>query len=128
MGAWQGLTAAQVADRWPDVQDALARGEDVRRGDHGETAADVADRVGAALDGAPRDPRPGPVPRRLHPRGVGSHRRRVAARTGPEVAWRVLGPLGNCHWAELVEARAGWRIQTWNASSGGASQDGFSPP
>ena len=49
VGAWQGLTAAEVADRWPEVQEALARGEDARRGDHGETVAEVAERVGAAL-------------------------------------------------------------------------------
>ena len=45
-----------------------------------------------------------------------------------DLAWRVLGALGNCHWAELVEGRAGWRIQTWNTSSGVASQDGSPPP
>ena len=45
-----------------------------------------------------------------------------------ELAWRVLGALGNCHWAELVEARAGWRIQTWNTSSAVASQAGSPPP
>jgi broad specificity phosphatase PhoE len=45
-----------------------------------------------------------------------------------DLAWRVLGPLGNCHWAELVEGRSGWRIQTWNASSGMASQAGSPPP
>ena len=44
-----------------------------------------------------------------------------------DLAWRVLGALGNCHWAELVEGRAGWRIQTWNTASQVASSAG-SPP
>ena len=30
--------------------------------------------------------------------------------------------------AELVEGHAGWRIQTWNSSSGVASQAGSPPP
>ncbi len=34
-----------------------------------------------------------------------------------QVAWSVLGGLGNCHWAVLVEGKAGWRIQSWNASA-----------
>ena len=34
-----------------------------------------------------------------------------------QVAWTVLGGLGNCHWAVLVEGDRGWRIQTWNASA-----------
>jgi probable phosphoglycerate mutase len=46
----------------------------------------------------------------------------------PDVAWRVLGALGNAHWAELVEGREGWRIRTWNVSSGAASVDGSPPP
>ena len=49
VGAWQGLSAAQVGEGWPDVQAALSRGEDVRRGDSGETMAEVSERVGAAL-------------------------------------------------------------------------------
>ena len=49
VGAWQGLTTAEVREGWPEVQAALARGEDVRRGEHGETLAEVAARVGAGL-------------------------------------------------------------------------------
>ena len=39
-------------------------------------------------------------------------------------SWLALGGLGNCHWAELVEGRAGWRIQTWNQSAATASAAG----
>jgi probable phosphoglycerate mutase len=128
VGAWQGLTASEVADRWPEVQDALARGEDVRRGDHGETVAEVSERVAAALTEHLDALDPGQC------LVVSTHGAsgRIAAATllGLEhgLAWRVLGALGNCHWAELVEARAGWRIQTWNASSGVPSQAGSPPP
>ena len=127
VGAWQGLTAAQVADRWPQVQDALARGEDARRGDHGETVAEVADRVGAALTEHLEAVGPGEC---LVVSTHGASGRTAAAwllGLEPDLAWRVLGALGNCHWAELVEGRVGWRIQTWNASSGVASQGGSTP-
>jgi probable phosphoglycerate mutase len=128
VGAWQGLSAAEVADGWPQVQDALARGEDVRRGDHGETMADVAARVGAALTEHLAALGPGEC---LVVSTHGGSGRTAAAwllRLDHALAWRVLGALGNCHWAELVEGRVGWRIQAWNASSGVASQAGSPPP
>jgi probable phosphoglycerate mutase len=128
VGAWQGMSAADVADRWPQVQQALARGEDVRRGDHGETVAEVADRVGAALTEHLETLAPGQC---LVVSTHGASGRTAAAwllGLEPDLAWRVLGALGNCHWAELVEGRAGWRIQTWNMSSGMASQAGSPPP
>ncbi len=128
VGAWQGLTTAEVREGWPEVQAALARGEDVRRGDHGETLAEVATRVGAALT--------------EHLAGVGPGECLVVSTHGAagrvaaawllgldgDVAWRVLGPLGNAHWAELVEGREGWRLHTWNASSGAESIEGTPPP
>ena len=127
VGAWQGLTASEVADRWPEVQDALARGEDARRGDHGETVAEVADRVGDALTEHLETLGPGEC---LVVSTHGASGRTAAAwLVGLEhdLAWRVLGALGNCHWAELVEGRAGWRIQTWNSASEPASSVGSSP-
>jgi glucosyl-3-phosphoglycerate phosphatase len=128
VGAWQGLTASEVADRWPQVQEALARGEDVRRGDHGETVAEVTERVGAALTEHLATLAPGQC---LVVSTHGASGRTAAAwllGLDQELAWHVLGALGNCHWAELVEGRAGWRIQAWNASSGVPSQAGSPPP
>ncbi|HYN66541.1 MAG TPA: histidine phosphatase family protein [Ornithinibacter sp.] len=128
VGAWQGLAASEVADRWPQVQAALSRGEDVRRGDHGETVAEVAERVAAALTEHLEDLGPGQC---LVVSTHGAAGRAAAAwllGLEHDVAWRVLGALGNCHWAELVEGREGWRIQTWNASSAVASEDGSPPP
>lgn len=128
VGAWQGLAAAEVADRWPEVQAALGRGEDVRRGEHGETVAEVADRVGAAL--AEHLDTLGPGQCLVVSTHGASGRTLAAWLLGLEhdLAWRVLGALGNCHWAELVEGRAGWRIQTWNCSSGMVSSAGSPPP
>ncbi len=128
VGAWQGLSAAQVGEGWADVQARLARGEDARRGDSGETMAEVAERVAAALTEHLDALGPGQC---LVVSTHGASGRTAAGwllGLQPDVAWRVLGGLGNCHWAELVEGRAGWRIQTWNASSGVASVTGSSPP
>jgi glucosyl-3-phosphoglycerate phosphatase len=128
VGAWQGLTAAEVAEGWPEVQDALARGEDARRGDHGETASEVAQRVGAALTEHLGSLGPGEC---LVVSTHGASGRTAAAwllGLDQELAWRVLGALGNCHWAELVEGRSGWRIQTWNTSTSAPSTAGSSPP
>jgi probable phosphoglycerate mutase len=128
VGVWQGMPAADVAERWPDVQAALARGEDLRRGDTGETMAEVAQRVGAALTEHLDALGPGEC---LVVSTHGAAGRTAAAwllRLEHDVAWRVLGALGNCHWAELVEGRAGWRIQTWNAATGVASVAGSPPP
>ena len=128
VGAWQGLSAAQVGEGWPDVQAALARGEDARRGDSGETLAEVAERVGAALTEHSR------------PSGRGS------ASSCPRTARRAAPPPPGCSgssttspggcsapWATATgpsssRARGGWRIQTWNASSGVASVAGSPPP
>ncbi len=128
VGAWQGLTAPEVVNGWPEVQEALARGEDARRGDHGETVGEVAERVAAALTEHLETIGPGEC---LVVSTHGASGRTAAAwllGLAPDVAWRVLGALGNCHWAELLEGRQGWRIQTWNASCGVASQAGSPPP
>lgn len=128
VGAWQGLTTAEVREGWPEVQAALARGEDVRRGEHGETLAEVAARVGAGLTEHLADVGPGEC-LVLSTHGAAG---RVAAAwllgLDAHLAWRVLGPLGNAHWAELVEGREGWRLQTWNASSGADTVEGTPPP
>ena len=127
-GRWQGLTAAEVASRWPEERAALGRGEDVRRGEVGESMGDVLTRVGAALDELLV--------------GLGSGECAVVSTHGGaaktvvgwllgldlEVAWRVLAPLGNCHWGELRERPLGWSLETWNVGSGGASRAGSSPP
>lgn len=130
-GAWQGLTAEEVARRWPEERAAIMRGQDVRRGGpggEGERMADVLVRVGEALDELLAD---------LGEReclvvsthgGAGKAAAAWLLRLDLEVAWRVLSALGNCHWAELHEGRAGWRLQTWNVGPDLASPAGSSLP
>ncbi|WP_030528070.1 histidine phosphatase family protein [Phycicoccus jejuensis] len=127
-GAWQGLTNDQVTERWPEERAAVLRGEDVPRGGDGESMADVVARVGEGLQALVGSMAAGECV------VVSTHgaagRAAVAWLLGleQELAWRVLGSLGNCHWAELVEGRQGWRLQAWNASSGAPSRPGTSPP
>jgi len=120
VGKWAGLTTDEVRERYPEDQDRLISGVDFVRGGHGESVADVADRVRAALvdllDATDLDDC---VVIATH--GV-TGRVVVAELTGldQQLAWRVLAGLGNCHWAELAEGAHGWRLQTWNSSARGA--------
>ena len=108
----------------------MLRGEDVRRGDDGETMADVARARRRGASTAPAEPPPAGACAVVSTHGAAA--RAVAAwLLGLEPRARLAGArraLGNCHWAELREGRAGWRIQTWNASSGVASRAGSPPP
>ena len=127
-GRWQGLTAEEVAERWPEERAAVLRGEDVRRGGDGESMQDVLVRVGEGLDALLGDLPAGGC---AVVSTLGAAARAVASwmlDLDLEVAWRVLAGLGNCHWGEMHEGRAGWRLQTWNASSGVAARPGSSPP
>jgi broad specificity phosphatase PhoE len=125
VGEWQGRTSAEVRQRDPDLLAAMGRGEDVRRGRTGETVAELAARVRAAL---------GDVVAALEPARVAvvvCHG--VAARVGTASlvgldqmqAQRVLWGLENCRWAVLAEAQlvsgapvpTRWRIDAWNVAA-----------
>jgi broad specificity phosphatase PhoE len=120
VGAWAGLTTQEVKERYPEDQDRLISGVDFARGGHGESVADVADRVREALDDllAALGPDECVV---IATHGV-TGRVIVAELTGLDqhLAWTVLAGLGNCHWAEVREAAHGWRLQAWNVSAADA--------
>ena len=115
VGAWEGLTLEACAERFPEEYQRWREGEDVRRGD-GETYAEVAERVSAAIEQV------------IANLGAGetvvlvSHG--VAIRVGvcrflgiPPERWHAFGGLSNCAWVVLEEARLGWRMTEWNAGS-----------
>ncbi|MEO7236002.1 MAG: histidine phosphatase family protein [Lapillicoccus sp.] len=122
VGEWQGRSTAQVRQSHPELLAAMRRGEDVRRGATGETVAELAVRVAAALTDVAAGLDPGRVAVVVG-HGV-SGRAGVAALTGLDemLALQVLGGLDNAHWAVLAEARpvsgapvpARWRIDAWN--------------
>ena len=116
-GAWQGLTGDEVRASYPEDMDRMLRGDDFRRGGTGESVADVAKRCRAGVDALLDELEPGACAV-IATHGVAG-RALAADLVGIDqrTSWLALGGLGNCHWAELVEGRAGWRIQTWNQSA-----------
>lgn len=109
-GQWEGLTSQEIRTRFP-AEHAIWQPPG------GETSAQVAKRVGAALDRALDH---------LHPDGllvVASHG--AALRLGmahllgfPEDLWERLGGLSNCCWSVLSEMRdGGWRLVEHNAGT-----------
>jgi len=122
VGEWQGVTTAEVRNRDPELLAEMGRGEDVRRGRTGETVAELADRVRAALDDVIAALSPGRVAVVVC-HGVAA-RAGVASLVGLDQmqSQQVLWGLENCHWAVLAEASlvsgapvpARWRIDAWN--------------
>jgi broad specificity phosphatase PhoE len=113
-GQWQGMTAGDVAERFPEDQAALAAGEDIRRGVDGESLGEVGKRTRAAVDDVLADLAPGKCAV-ITTHGV-SGRAIVASLVGlsQHLAWQSIAGLHNCHWAELREYAGGWRIVAWN--------------
>lgn len=113
-GQWQGMTAGDVAEQYPEEQAALAAGEDIQRGIDGESLGEVAERTRAAVDEVLADLAPGCCAV-IATHGV-SGRSVVASLVGLDqhLAWQSIAGLHNCHWADLREYTAGWRIAAWN--------------
>lgn len=114
VGRWQGRRHADIVADQPDVLAALDRGEDVVRGETGERVADLQVRTRAAFDDLLTGLGEGQVAV-VATHGLAS-RALVADVVGLTYrqAWLSLVGLHNCHWAELVEHRTGWRLDSWN--------------
>jgi len=117
VGEWTGVAASEVRERYPADWERLERNDDFPRGGTGETVAAVATRTRAGVDDLLADLPAGECAV-IATHGLAG-RVLVAAlvELDQHAAWLHLASLGNCHWAELVEGRLGWRIQTWNASA-----------
>jgi broad specificity phosphatase PhoE len=113
-GQWQGMTAGDVAEQYPEEQAALMAGEDIQRGIDGESLSQVAERTRAAVDEVLADLEPGECAV-IATHGV-SGRAVVASLVDLDqhLAWQSIAGLHNCHWAELREYVGGWRIAAWN--------------
>ena len=116
-GLWQGMTAGDVAEQFPAEQAALREGEDIRRGVHGESLAQVAERTGAAVDELLAVLAPGECAV-IATHGVAG-RAIVSSLVGldQQVSWQAIAGLHNCHWAELREYARAWRIVAWNVGA-----------
>ena len=113
LGAWQGLTLSEAAERYPDEHAAWHGGADVARGG-GETYADAAARATTCLlDHLPALPSGRTLVAVTH---GGTARATLAALLElPAVSWGRLSVLDNCSWSVLVEHDLGWRLEQHGA-------------
>lgn len=115
-GEWQGYTAAQIAERWPDEHKAWRAGDPRLRVGGGETRQEVADRMKEAIVSAAG---------RLSEGGLavltshgGAARLGIAALIGmPLELFTNIGGLSNCSWSMLREGDAGWILVEHNAGT-----------
>ena len=115
MGCWEGLTRAEVAERYPEQYADWIAGRPVR-GRGGEEAAAVAERALAALLDLPEASVAVVV---THGGTAGRLLERLLG-LGPEHR-RAFGPLDNCAWSELIAQGGRWRLMRHNMSAGPAS-------
>lgn len=110
MGCWEGLTRAEVADRFPDQYADWMAGRPVR-GRGGEDPADVGERALAALLDLPA----AEVAVVVTHGGTAGRLIERLLELAPEQR-RVFGPLTNCAWSDLVVQGTRWRLMRHNSS------------
>jgi glucosyl-3-phosphoglycerate phosphatase len=109
-GKWEGLTSTEIRERYPAEHAAW-------QPPGGETSAQVAKRVSAALDRAlDRLPADGVLVAASH--GAALRLGMCGLLSFPEEIWERLGGLSNCCWSVLGEMRdGGWRLLEHNAGT-----------
>ena len=115
VGAWQGLTFDEVAERFPAEAASWRDGGEGRRGG-GETLIEVGARAVAAVsDALAALGETGTLVVATH----GAAGRAIVASLLelPTSSWRALGSLANCCWSVLAETATGWRLHEHNAGS-----------
>ena len=116
LGRWQGLTADEARERFPEEHAAWRRGDDVPRGG-GETYRQAGERAAAAvLDHLPAD---GTLVAVTH--GGTSRAALGVLLELPGHTWSRLAPLGNACWSLLVEGHVGWRLEQHNVGAAGVT-------
>ena len=123
-GEWEGLTGAEIRERWPqDHALWVGGGEPERVG--AETRAAVATRVVEAIEEhAASLERADTLVVVSHGAAIGSA---VAGLLGMPADWRGIAGMHNAFWAELVPSspgvQPGWRLVGYNLGPVGASSD-----
>lgn len=118
VGAWQGRDAAAIDVAFPGDRARIAAGEDLRRGGHGESVADLVRRARPAVEELLGSLGAGECAV-VVTHGVAA-RALVADICGMDqrTAWLALLGLGNCHFAEVAQSPTGWRLALWNGRAG----------
>lgn len=111
VGTWSGRTADEVRELFPGQQELYFAGQDYRRSEEGESAAQVGDRAEAAARDIAR----------AHPRGtvlVVSHgylaQLLVSRLLGLEGFGNRLATLRNAHWCEVRHEFGRWYLAAYN--------------
>ncbi|PYI38180.1 histidine phosphatase family protein [Arthrobacter psychrolactophilus] len=101
-GSWEGLTFAEIIERYPEEIHRWQLDEPGVRAGGGETRRDVATRmVDAILEHVRALPEGGTLVVTTH---GGATRVALAKLLGlPEELWRTLSGLSNCHWSVVEE-------------------------
>lgn len=115
-GEWSGLTSAQVYAQFSETSRRIDAGEDLPRGGTGETVAQVAERVTAGAQDVIAGMAAGETVVIAGHGFSGKILVMTLAGIPQRVGQRSLRGLDNCHWAELVQSGAQWRIAGWNLS------------
>ncbi len=119
LGRWEGLTRVDVERDFPEEWQQWRTGGLARRGG-GELHSEVAERALAAAADADGHTvvlvTHGGTARLLTAHLLGLH----------SSLWRVLGPLGNCHWTDLQREPGGWRLDRHNVGPFADSEPPFS--
>jgi glucosyl-3-phosphoglycerate phosphatase len=104
-GSWEGLTAAEIAERYPVEQLTWSPPD-------GESAVAVADRASAALERIADGMADGSLAVVVgHGAALGLS---IARLLGIPSEPRVLGPFGNCRWSVLSRRGTRWRLLEHN--------------
>ena len=107
LGHWEGLTRAEVAERYPDEMVDWLAGRDVtRRG--GESRIEVAARALVAFTELDDSALAVVVTHSATAMAL------TSALLGLPQNTPILGPLANCHWTEVRRDDSGWRIRAHN--------------
>jgi broad specificity phosphatase PhoE len=111
LGSWEGLTRAEVADRYPEQFADWQAGRPVR-GRGGEEADEVAARAVAALGALP------PATTAVVVTHAATSGRLIEGLLGLGTEHRrLVGPLANCAWSELGRQGTRWRLLRHNVSA-----------
>lgn len=123
-GEWEGMTSAEIAERWPEQHAAWAAGHEPERVG-AETRADVLARMVEAVTAQAAELG------RDDTLVVVSHGAAISLALtgllGQSAEWRGVAGMSNAHWAEVQPARPGagvaWRLEALNVGPVHASSD-----
>lgn len=123
-GAWEGMTSAEIAERWPEQHAAWAQGREPE-GVGAETRADVLERmVRAVTEQAAALEQDDTLVVAAHGTAISLA---ITGMLGLPADWRGVAGMSNAHWAEVQPGRSGstpaWRLLALNVGPVHASSD-----